>query len=331
MSKKASFILDLSVLEFGDIILKRSSSRISQVIRDRTKSEYSHAMLYIDDAVIIHSDSKGVSSRNAQREGVENEDDMVVLRVRKTESYDEYKLEEYARRMIGMEYDQKMARQLIGGVKYDDGNMPNRQFCTGFVARAYAEAGLHIVADAESCSPQDLLTSDKLERVKNAVRIATKEEQELVDEKNPIAKVQEDATQDMLKQIRDKSGQDIQTIEQLWEACVNDEEVDEIAYEVCKDHYYFQILDEYHNQHPEEYNPLLFITKYKNKTDTENAAHTLYFTMIKQYIQYQCMYEAFKNQLALRHRKTLEHFMHHYQRLVEDCESRMAVFSIFIK
>lgn len=330
MAEGKSYILDLNVLRHGDIILKRSSNDLSKKIREWTHSDYSHAMLYVGDGVIIHSDGMGVSSLNAQRQGVEHEDDMVVLRVKEGLHYNAMTLETYARRMIGMAYDMQEARQVLNKKRDIDGNTSNRQFCTKFVAMAYAEAGLKIVEEPTLCTAQDVLSSEKLELVKNAVRKATVAEQELVDEENPIAKQQEAATQDLLQQIRVKSSQDIQTLEQLWEICEADKQVDEIAYEVCANHVYFNVLDEYHKLHPEEYDALMFISHYGTKEYTEYAAQTLWDTMQKLYAFFLITYLRLKQMYEQSHSKTIERFMYFHQSLIEDCHNRMAVFKIFL-
>ena len=70
--------MDLSKLQKGDIILQRFPNEASRGIREKTGSEYSHAMLYMGNSSILHANLKGgVAAINAQREGVENADEKI--------------------------------------------------------------------------------------------------------------------------------------------------------------------------------------------------------------------------------------------------------------
>jgi len=66
------YILDIGKLEAGDIFLTRSNSEISQLVRRLTKSEFSHAILYVGVSSCIESDGPGVQSQNIQRILFEN-------------------------------------------------------------------------------------------------------------------------------------------------------------------------------------------------------------------------------------------------------------------
>ena len=61
------YLLEKDKLEIGDIILIKSESRISQMVRRLTGSQYSHAMLFVGVSSIIDSDGYGVQSNNLQR------------------------------------------------------------------------------------------------------------------------------------------------------------------------------------------------------------------------------------------------------------------------
>jgi len=58
------FLLEKDQLEIGDIILTRSESRISKMVRNLTGSQFSHAILYIGVSSVIDSDGYGVQSNN---------------------------------------------------------------------------------------------------------------------------------------------------------------------------------------------------------------------------------------------------------------------------
>jgi hypothetical protein len=63
-------IYNLAALEPGDIILSRHNGNVSRVVRRRTKSPWSHAMIYID-RTIVHTVGHGVPTINPQREWFE--------------------------------------------------------------------------------------------------------------------------------------------------------------------------------------------------------------------------------------------------------------------
>lgn len=282
MEEKILFVLDLSKMEKGDIILQRFSNNGSEFVRKLTNSEYSHAMLYMGNSSILHADLQGgVAAVNAQREGVENADDMVVLRLKEGVPCDMHQLIQYARRTVGTAYDRREALQITSWRKPDheiDGATSNRQFCTKYVTMAYDAAGVKLVNDPTACTPQEILTSDKLERVEGAVRLATPAERRLVEEESEILKYQTEVTEDLLKKVREATkdyiqANDIQTLAQLLEASFKSSEIDEAIYQICKDHPYMHMLDKYHELHPEEYDYEMFVEKYGEHS--QDVAETL--------------------------------------------------------
>jgi permuted papain-like amidase YaeF/Yiix C92 family enzyme len=59
--------LDESLLLPGDIILSTQDHFVSKAIRKATKSDISHAMLYVARGSVIDSTGEGVHARNTQR------------------------------------------------------------------------------------------------------------------------------------------------------------------------------------------------------------------------------------------------------------------------
>ena len=70
------YLLNRDVLKKGDIILTCSEEKPSKIIRTLTRSEYSHAILYVGEASYIHSDLSGVHSGNTQRLVIEDVGDL---------------------------------------------------------------------------------------------------------------------------------------------------------------------------------------------------------------------------------------------------------------
>ncbi|MDH2399071.1 hypothetical protein QCM77_03665 [Bradyrhizobium sp. SSUT18] len=63
-------------LQAGDIILTSGPNKVSKAVRRMTKSEISHAMVYVQHSSLIDATAHGVHSSNLQRLFLE--DDAVV-------------------------------------------------------------------------------------------------------------------------------------------------------------------------------------------------------------------------------------------------------------
>ena len=75
------YILDMKKLKSGDIILSAQISAVSKAVCLATKSDFSHAILYVGYGSFIHSDSLGVHSNNIQRLLFEKEKYVEVFRL----------------------------------------------------------------------------------------------------------------------------------------------------------------------------------------------------------------------------------------------------------
>ena len=333
MEEKQIFILDLSKMEKGDIVLQRFPNSGSEFVRKLTNSEYSHAMLYMGNSSILHANLQGgVAAVNAQREGVENADDMVVLRLKEGVPCDMHQLIQYARRTVGTAYDRKEALQVTLWRKPDyeiDGATSNRQFCTKYVAMAYDAAGVKLVNDPTACTPQEILTSDKLERVEEAVRLATPAERMLVEEGSETLNNQTDMTEELLRAVREETKQDIQTFEQLLNASLESPELDEKIYHVCKEHPYMSMLDRYHEIHPEEYDYEMFIEKYGETS--WGVAWKMATDMQEQNERYCIQFILLQQEYKKKKTKTCALFVDLHKRLVHDCAERNALFMVILK
>ena len=75
------YLLDRTKMKPGDIILTRSNEKNSSLICRITKSDFSHAILYVGESSYIHSDPYGVHSSNIQRLLIEQVQYAKVVRV----------------------------------------------------------------------------------------------------------------------------------------------------------------------------------------------------------------------------------------------------------
>lgn len=166
--------LNESVLQIGDIILTTTTDMSSKGIRKVTKSDISHALIYIESHCVIDATSDGVHSKNTQRLFWEDECAVYVLRLKDELDVSQlHRIVNYIRAKIGTRYSKTEAAKSVSG----SAKLPNRkQFCSRLVAQAYFSAGLSLVDDADYCTPQQLKDSTKLFTVQDAIRVASSEE-----------------------------------------------------------------------------------------------------------------------------------------------------------
>lgn len=256
------YVINPYILQRGDIILVRyPNDQTSQLIMRLTRSNYSHAMIYVDlDSVIEAADI--VTANNPIRESIASLDDACVLRI-KPEYRDEDIINNaigYARNMIGMEYSKEEARHVFKPPKTVA--QPNRQICTRLVAKAFHEAGLPIVENPDYCTLADLEHSEKLEIVKNAFVEVSQEIQEIIDSQN-ILDCQTDVIASLLTNCREEFNEDIQTLDQLHLYSHQHPERNEQIVTIIENSGYLNLWREEETLNPYNFNADLFIEKYK--------------------------------------------------------------------
>lgn len=257
------YLLDIDKLEEGDIILIRSESRISQMVRRLTKSQYSHAILYVGVSSIIDSDGYGVQSNNLQRILIEKEDDAVILRLKDGNKKENlFEVEVFARQKIGTEYSTDEAK--IAAISKElEAKEPNRQFCTRFVAQAYESAGIKLVENADYCVPEDILKSPEVTEVKDVLRKASKKEIEFANSENPLVK-QREIHNSIFRKARELSGQDIQNFEQLNDLIIKTPAIDVEITDFVRNSGYLTMTEDDIEKNPWHYNAVKMIEHYKN-------------------------------------------------------------------
>lgn len=163
-----------SALARGDIILTTSTATVSKAIRLGTKSDISHAMVYVQHCSVIDATSEGVHARNTQRLFFEDECALHVLRLKAGLAPEQAEqVCQFVRQRVGSEYSTREAiKTVIGGAE----QWTRKQFCSRLVAQAYASAGIKLVADPNYCAPADLARSSLLVAVPDATEPATSED-----------------------------------------------------------------------------------------------------------------------------------------------------------
>lgn len=166
--------LNVGVLEPGDIILVGYNDDNARQIQERTKSLYSHAMLYWYGSIIHAADI--VITANPSRLLFEEDEPVRILRL-KQEHRRPLQIKcliEYARSFVGTFYDIEALHAMRDGEEVKPN--PNRQMCSKFVAQCYDYVCLDLVEDYELCSPEDINRSDLLCKVEDPLLEATQED-----------------------------------------------------------------------------------------------------------------------------------------------------------
>lgn len=217
------YILDMNMLQKGDIILSTQKHPISKSIKLATKSSISHAIIYVGNGSYIHADGDGVHANNIQRLLFNKKSYVKVLRVK---NIDKKIIEEaciFSRNEIGKQYSIKDAINTINPLSKN--SYTNRQFCSRLVAQAYSYADIALVKNSDYCSPQELEDSDLTELIPNCLREALESEIEFASTESPLEK-QTKITNEIFKKSRKIIGKDLQTYEQLTQCIIDNPKYD---------------------------------------------------------------------------------------------------------
>lgn len=261
------FILDISKLQPGDIILERLTDRVADKISRLGHTQHTHAMLYVTTSSVIEAMDDIVISNNPAREIFKDPDHVSVLRV-KPEYACNVSLDTvvaYARQRVGNQYSIDEAKRII--------NQPpetaierDRQTCTRLVAKAYEEGGLKIVENTNYCVPQEILESDKMFVVEDTLKEATEEDIAFIESKN-ILKDQHSAFVKMFARSREILGESFVQDESSLNKGVSlhPEKAHEIA-EAIKESGYLNLITNDKKLHPWDYASEQFIKYYRDKS-----------------------------------------------------------------
>jgi hypothetical protein len=152
--------IKVELLRPGDIVLTADSGKTSKLVRRASKGAVSHAMICVQHGSIIDSTGIGVQAHNIQRELYHDDARILVLRLREQPSDARLgTVVDFARSEIGTRYSKAEAiRSVLPARK----PRTAQQFCSRLIARAYASAGISLVADPDYCTPEALRLSPLL-------------------------------------------------------------------------------------------------------------------------------------------------------------------------
>ncbi|ELJ8580919.1 hypothetical protein RUK41_001061 [Vibrio cholerae] len=229
-----SYILDLEKLRVGDVVLSSGDGKAAEVIKRTTGSHYSHAMLYVDHQINHAIPEGGVYSVNPQRLIFKSPEDLKVLRLKKNvEMKTLLSVCDFSGTLVGSVYSVKeaVATKILG--KLNVGAKTSDQFCSRLVAQSYESVGIKLVANPSYCSPADLESSNELEVVEGAVRLASSNELLFAQTPDPTQRNQA-VTYEWLYKVRDLASSvdvKIQTINDVNEFLLNNPQLDQ---KICK-------------------------------------------------------------------------------------------------
>lgn len=189
-------------LQVGDIVLTTSAKLDSKAIRKFTKSDISHAMLYVDACSVIDATGEGVHARNTQRMFFPDDCAVHVLRPKVALPRTELDMIcTFVRGRVGTEYSKREAvSTALGGRD----TWSTKQFCSRLVAQAYAAVGVELVLDPNYCSPEDLKNSSLLRLVSEATELVTDHEVDRWENNPDMTELTRNVTNVLLDGMRKK-------------------------------------------------------------------------------------------------------------------------------
>lgn len=249
------YIIDRNILKVGDIILTSANTSLSKGVRTFTKSNYSHAMIWVG-GTLIHSDGEGVYSKNVDRLLFQSVDMVKVFRYKEyLTDVQQKNIINFARSQVGKLYSIKDAInvKLRFNRKADE-----KQFCSRLVAQSYNKSGISLVENPDFCSPEEINNSKLLFELEDCLHQATPEQIDFFNTPDHNEEVQKD-TMGMLKKIRDEFNPSIQTLTDVLEyLCLHPEHDEQITLFALQSGYFNHAeYDLYKN--PWRYSDALFL------------------------------------------------------------------------
>lgn len=199
-------------LKVADIILTTTRGFVSKSIRTVTRSDISHAMVYVEQCSVIDATDEGVHSRNTQRLFLDSECPVHALRLREAMSdVQVHTVCAFVRGQIGTRYSSGEAiRTALGGALRSS----REQFCSRLVAQAFASAGILLVENSDYCSPEEIKASPLLVEVADVTVPVASNEAETLEGLADVPQIMRDAINYVLEGARSKN-RDIQNFDDI--------------------------------------------------------------------------------------------------------------------
>ena len=171
--RRSYFMLDVEAMRPGDVMFSTERAASSFLIRLRTRSDYSHASIYLGDGLYAEAVGTGVRARAATTMVKER---LKVVRLKGGAQ------SERAARAAADEINQYLHAPyaLASAVLSLSGSLPSQDpralFCSQLIAQCYADAGVAAVKglDPAKVTPAVLANSDMFDDVTAAVTFKTR-------------------------------------------------------------------------------------------------------------------------------------------------------------
>lgn len=325
LGKRNMYILDMSQLKEGDVLLTSEKKPRSKAVRGVTFSGFSHAILYVGHGSYIHSDSKGVHSANIQRLLFDNPSRVKVLRPKMLGTPTNASM--YARSQIGKEYSLKEAVRTKIGTKR---KKENKQFCSRLVAEAFEHAGDKVVENPSYCSPDDINRSSFFEEVSGVARLATEAEINFSKSFNPIQR-QAEITNTILSEARRITKIKIQTLEELTLYVASNPGCADSIVDVYKKSGYLTMWRHETEQNPWRYNGELFMVLPISREERLSLAKSEAESAKKQLELYAYNYQAYEHLGKKSWSSYISMSLRLYKNLISQMSARLEAAEYVIK
>lgn len=282
MEDDTHYVIDLQKLKFGDIILMKTYEDICQTIRDKSGSNFSHAMIYKGYYSCLESNDLAVNSVNPQRLLFFKEDDAAVFRLNDQKNIGQLvKGLQFASSIIGMGYASK--REVLKSLSSteEEAKEIKRQYCTRFVAQIFDKSGFSIVANPDYCSPAEIENSPLLTKIP-ILKEASPEEIELA-ESEGLDAYQNQVTHELLANARLATNTDLQSLDEIDDFLNSNPSKDNELNEILENSGYLNLGDIESNENPYFYDEVLFLQRFGITNAVDFSAHNLINEIVLNY------------------------------------------------
>ena len=234
----------------ADILLTARPQVSGKVVRLATDGMVSHAMICVQHSSFIDSTMEGVLAKNLQRELFHDDERLYHFRLRESIAQTTLmSILDYARSQVGTRYSLMEAARSVRKIREP---RLKRQFCSRLVARAYRQAGLDLVPDADYCSPEDLRKSSMLVELPVATEFVP-EEEALWWQTSPSAVEQTHKAYKELFALVRIEAPEVENFDDLLELRLLRPELDTVVVEAMRRSGYLDVWRVEHEQHPWRY------------------------------------------------------------------------------
>lgn len=167
LDPELKYVFDCSKLQKGDILLMDTYHDKQR--RFMPNDKYLHVAVYIGNAMIVEADGLGSAINHLYSYAFKRKEDACVVRVKGINPLVADKLQRCLREDLGREYGTREAFKVNQLKHTSDKDTSKLTFCSRNVAKAFEKCSINLVPNPDYCSPDDLMTSDVVDVVDDAI------------------------------------------------------------------------------------------------------------------------------------------------------------------